>query len=57
MAKERDGPSTKGKPMTSYNRKERESVMARERKRFIDLQWMGLRSSNHKNFCNRKHLQ
>jgi hypothetical protein len=57
MAKERDGPSTKGKPMTSYNRKERESVMARERKRFIDLQWMGLRSSNHKNFCNQKHLQ
>jgi len=46
MARERDGPLVKGRPMTSYNKKERVCVMARERKWFIDLQQMGLISSN-----------
>jgi hypothetical protein len=46
MARERDGPLAKGRPMTSYNRKEGESMMVKERKVFINLQQMGLISSN-----------
>ncbi len=42
MAREKDGPLAEGRPMTSYNRKKRENAMVRERKRFINLQRMGL---------------
>jgi hypothetical protein len=38
-------------------RRERKSMMAKEKKRFANLQQMGLRSLNQKSTCNHEHMQ